>query len=163
MFRYVTVIGENSATPRCRNGARQTGIGTGRYRALFVFTSDKRPTDQAPHHAVCVCRRWRSTARPYDALSFDGFAFFWLWVFRVSTRATDVSFTASPVLPHTCCMYGIPEGHLECSDGNPCSMYAVRVSVVFRRSTLCRVPPPSGPHHRRPPLACTDCRVKRFA
>ena len=48
---------------------------------------------------------------------------------------------------HACCKSGIPEGHLECSDGIPCCMYAGRVSVAFRRLTWCRVPPPSAPHH----------------
>ena len=100
--------------------------------ALGVRDPGSLPCTLAP----CSCRKWRATARPYDALTalrvFGSGCFAFLYV-------PDVCFTALPVLPHACCTYGIPEGHLECSDGSPCSMYAVRVSVAFdvRRCVAC--------------------------
>ena len=127
--------------------------------ALGVRDPGSLPCTLAP----CSCRKWRATARPYDALTalrvFGSGCFAFLHV-------PDVCFTALPVLPHACCTYGIPEGHswsVLTETPVVCTLCECLLrstfGVVSRASAFG--PPPSPPC---PPVCTrTGGRVKRFA
>ena len=69
-----------------------------------------------------------------------------LWVFRVNFYTCQMSVLPLCQYYHACCTQGIPEGHLECSDGTTCSMCLsgapVRVSsfMLAWRNTSRRGP-----------------------